>query len=71
MSGIRTVLQRFTRSFKTTSAKKSGHDDPEGFPSANIPISIENKYAVLGCFILFFGSGFSIPFLVLRHQLTK
>ncbi|CAK9818624.1 Cytochrome c oxidase subunit 7C, mitochondrial [Anthophora quadrimaculata] len=70
MSVIRTAFQQFTRSFKTTIPKKSDHG-PEGFPGANIPFSIKNRYVLTATFICFFGSGLAIPFLILRHQLLK
>lgn len=34
MSAIRTVLRNFTRSFKTTTVRKSEDHGPEGFPGA-------------------------------------
>ncbi|CAK9818196.1 Cytochrome c oxidase subunit 7C, mitochondrial [Anthophora plagiata] len=70
MSVTRSVLQKFTRSFKTTIPKKSDHG-PEGFPGANIPFSISNRYVLTLTFICYVGSGLSIPFLILRHQLLK
>ncbi|XP_076756272.1 cytochrome c oxidase subunit 7C [Xylocopa sonorina] len=71
MSGVRTVFQRLSRSFRTTAPKKGGHDDPEGFPGANIPLNIENKYVVVASFVAFFGSGFALPFLILRYRLNQ
>ncbi|KAJ8974042.1 hypothetical protein NQ317_008983 [Molorchus minor] len=40
-------------------------------PSLNLPFSINNRYKLTAYFILYFGSGFGAPFLVLRHQLLK
>uniref|UniRef100_A0A1D5R5E2 Cytochrome c oxidase subunit 7C, mitochondrial n=1 Tax=Macaca mulatta TaxID=9544 RepID=A0A1D5R5E2_MACMU len=37
----------------------------------NLPFSVENKWALLVKMCLFFGSAFSVPFLVVRHQLLK
>ncbi|CAG9764716.1 unnamed protein product [Ceutorhynchus assimilis] len=42
-----------------------------GVPGENLPFGIENRFKLTAYFILFFGSGFGAPFLVLRHQLTK
>uniref|UniRef100_V9IHL2 Cytochrome c oxidase subunit 7C, mitochondrial n=1 Tax=Apis cerana TaxID=7461 RepID=V9IHL2_APICE len=71
MSAIRTVLRNFIRSFKTTTVRKSEDHGPEGFPGANLPINIQNRYVLTATFILFFGSGLSLPFLVLRYHLLK
>ncbi|KAJ8925706.1 hypothetical protein NQ315_009553 [Exocentrus adspersus] len=45
--------------------------DHGGVPGANLPFSINNRYKLTALFILYFGSGFSAPFLILRHQLLK
>uniref|UniRef100_A0A3B4Y0X7 Cytochrome c oxidase subunit 7C, mitochondrial n=1 Tax=Seriola lalandi dorsalis TaxID=1841481 RepID=A0A3B4Y0X7_SERLL len=37
----------------------------------NLPFSVENKWRLLGMMVLFFGSGFAFPFIVVRHQLLK
>ncbi|KAH1001155.1 cytochrome c oxidase subunit 7C, mitochondrial [Dendroctonus ponderosae] len=42
-----------------------------GVPGENLPFQIENRYRLTAVFILFFGSGFGAPFLILRHQLLK
>ncbi|XP_076397154.1 cytochrome c oxidase subunit 7C [Megachile rotundata] len=70
MLGTRTILQRCARTFKTSAARREDHG-PEGFPGANLPFSIQNRYKLTALFVLFFGSGFALPFLILRHQLTK
>ncbi|KOC64368.1 Cytochrome c oxidase subunit 7C, mitochondrial [Habropoda laboriosa] len=69
MSALKTVFQGFTRSFMTTASRKS--HGPEGFPGANLPLPIGNRYVVTAIFIAFFGSGLSVPYLILRHQLLK
>lgn len=47
MSAIRTVLRNFTRSFKTTTVRKSEDHKPEGFPGAvSKNILLYNAYHV-------------------------
>ncbi|XP_076235889.1 cytochrome c oxidase subunit 7C [Calliopsis andreniformis] len=64
------MISQRVRTFMTSAVRRSGHE-PEGFPGANLPFSINNKYGLTIKFILFFGSGFACPFLILRHQLLK
>ncbi|XP_007897932.1 cytochrome c oxidase subunit 7C, mitochondrial [Callorhinchus milii] len=56
------------RSF-STSAVVRGHY-AEG-PGKNLPFSVENKWKLLGMMVIFFGSGFAAPFVLVRHQLLK
>ncbi|XP_023946087.1 cytochrome c oxidase subunit 7C, mitochondrial [Bicyclus anynana] len=42
-----------------------------GVPGENLPFDLSNRYKLTGLFIVFIGSGLSIPFLVTRHQLLK
>ncbi|XP_053144272.1 cytochrome c oxidase subunit 7C, mitochondrial-like [Hemicordylus capensis] len=58
------TIRRFT-----TSAVRRAHYE-EG-PGKNIPFSVENKWRLLGLMVVFFGSGFILPFVVVRHQLLK
>ncbi|KAF0033754.1 hypothetical protein F2P81_013820 [Scophthalmus maximus] len=37
----------------------------------NLPFSVENKWRLLGMMVVFFGSGFVFPFIVVRHQILK
>ncbi|MCL4125223.1 UNVERIFIED_CONTAM: hypothetical protein GTU68_052725, partial [Idotea baltica] len=37
----------------------------------NLPFSIQNRYKLTGLFIVFFGSGFGLPYILVRHQLLK
>lgn len=37
----------------------------------NLPFSVENKWRLLASMVLFFGSGFAFPFIVVRHQILK
>ncbi|KAJ8964647.1 hypothetical protein NQ314_004727 [Rhamnusium bicolor] len=47
------------------------YHDHGGVPGANLPFSINNRFKLTALFIVFFGSGFGAPFLILRHQLLK
>jgi len=57
------------RSFTTSALRRGGDGLPP--PGDNLPFSINNRFKLTGYFILFFGSGLSIPFLAMRHQLLK
>ncbi|XP_038200228.1 cytochrome c oxidase subunit 7C, mitochondrial-like [Arvicola amphibius] len=43
----------------------------EEVPEKNLPFSVENKWQLLAMMTVYFGSGFSAPFLIVRHQLLK
>ncbi|RZC40956.1 COX7C domain containing protein [Asbolus verrucosus] len=58
----------FARNVIGNFVRNSGHG---GVPGENLPFSITNRYKLTAMFILFFGSGFGAPFLILRHQLLK
>ncbi|XP_020283385.1 cytochrome c oxidase subunit 7C, mitochondrial [Pseudomyrmex gracilis] len=65
-------IRQTVRKFTTSSVRRSGHHDPyDGVPGHNFPFSTQNRHKLLLYFMLFFGSGFSIPFLIVRHQLKK
>ncbi|EZA56599.1 hypothetical protein X777_03277, partial [Ooceraea biroi] len=38
---------------------------------SNFPFSTQNRHRLLALFMVFCGSGFSIPFLMVRHHLKK
>uniref|UniRef100_A0A4D5R9H4 Cytochrome c oxidase subunit 7C, mitochondrial n=1 Tax=Scolopendra viridis TaxID=118503 RepID=A0A4D5R9H4_SCOVI len=61
------------RSFMSSAIRRAGHGhhDDGGIPGNNLPFSITNRYKLTLYFAMFFGSGFAVPFLVLRHQLLK
>ncbi|XP_070178782.1 cytochrome c oxidase subunit 7C, mitochondrial-like [Littorina saxatilis] len=42
-----------------------------GIPGSNLPFNIHNKYKLSVYFILFFGSAFNLPFIVVALQLMK
>uniref|UniRef100_A0A3B5JX31 Cytochrome c oxidase subunit 7C, mitochondrial n=1 Tax=Takifugu rubripes TaxID=31033 RepID=A0A3B5JX31_TAKRU len=63
-----TMLGQAVRRF-TTSAVRSSHY-AEG-PGKNLPFSVDNKWRLLGMMVVFFGSGFAFPFIVVRHQILK
>ncbi|XP_076180181.1 cytochrome c oxidase subunit 7C [Ptiloglossa arizonensis] len=57
------------RNFVTSAVRRSEY--PEGFPGANLPFSLDNRYKVTLIFTLFFGSGSAIPYLILRYRLLQ
>lgn len=63
-------LMNATRKISTSALLRSGHGHG-GVVGSNLPFDISNKYKLTLYFVLFFGSGFSLPFLVVRHHLTK
>ncbi|XP_076545791.1 cytochrome c oxidase subunit 7C [Osmia lignaria lignaria] len=72
MSAPRAAFQQCLRSFRTSAIRRSGHDEPEGFPGSNLPFSIHgHRYKLLAYFIAFFGVPFALPFFVVRHHLLK
>ncbi|CAG7727432.1 unnamed protein product [Allacma fusca] len=58
------------RSLMTTAVKSSGHDFG-GVPGGNLPFDTRSPRKLAIIMGAFLGSGFSIPFLLLRHQLLK
>jgi len=48
-----------------------GHHDIGGVPGANLPFGITNRYKLALYMGMWLGSGFSVPFLLVRHQLKK
>ncbi|XP_040197715.1 cytochrome c oxidase subunit 7C, mitochondrial [Rana temporaria] len=56
------------RRFATSAIRRSHYE--EG-PGKNLPFSVENKWKLLALMTVFFGSGFTAPFLIVRHQLLK
>ncbi|XP_051170890.1 cytochrome c oxidase subunit 7C, mitochondrial-like [Leptopilina boulardi] len=63
------ITRQSVRRFTTTAARRSSPDD--GIPGKNLPFSIENKTALTIKFMIFFSSGFAIPFFAVRHQMLK
>ncbi|XP_043296490.1 cytochrome c oxidase subunit 7C, mitochondrial-like [Cervus elaphus] len=57
-------IQRSTSSVVRRSCYEEG-------PGKNIPLSVESKWRLLAMMAWFFGFGFAIPFLIVRHQLLK
>ncbi|XP_048707091.1 cytochrome c oxidase subunit 7C, mitochondrial [Lepidochelys kempii] len=62
------MLGASVRRFATSAIRRSHYE--EG-PGKNIPFSVENKWRLLGLMVVFFGSGFAAPFVIVRHQLLK
>ncbi|XP_011631113.1 cytochrome c oxidase subunit 7C, mitochondrial [Pogonomyrmex barbatus] len=66
------ITRQAVRRFTTSAVRRSAHHDPyDGVPGHNFPFSTKNRHVLLGMFMVFCGSGFSIPFLLVRHQLKK
>ncbi|XP_044943991.1 cytochrome c oxidase subunit 7C, mitochondrial-like [Mustela putorius furo] len=53
----------------TTSVVRRSHC--EGGAGKDLPFSVENKGRLLLMMTLYFGSGFAVPFFILRHHLLK
>ncbi|XP_066472010.1 cytochrome c oxidase subunit 7C, mitochondrial [Tiliqua scincoides] len=62
------MLGGSVRRFATSAVRRVHYE--EG-PGKNIPFSVENKWRLLAMMAVFFGSGFALPFIVVRHQLLK
>ncbi|KFM70860.1 Cytochrome c oxidase subunit 7C, mitochondrial, partial [Stegodyphus mimosarum] len=61
-----------TRKFTTSALRRSGdHGHHSSHIGSNLPFDITNRYKLSLYFMLFFGSGFSLPFILVRHHLTK
>ncbi|XP_023222209.1 cytochrome c oxidase subunit 7C, mitochondrial-like [Centruroides sculpturatus] len=58
------------RKFGTSALRRGGHDEG-GYAGANLPFPTHNRFLLTGLFILFFGSGFATPFLLVRFQMLK
>ncbi|XP_043467420.1 cytochrome c oxidase subunit 7C, mitochondrial-like [Leptopilina heterotoma] len=63
------ISRQSVRRFATSAVRKSSPND--GVPGKNIPFNIENKSLLTLKFMIFFGSGFAVPFIALRHQMLK
>ncbi|XP_059168231.1 cytochrome c oxidase subunit 7C, mitochondrial-like [Physella acuta] len=61
----RVLVRRFT----TSAARRSQEWQQEGVPGSNLPFNIHNKTKLTLYFILFFGSGLTAPFILLRRHL--
>ncbi|KAG5310427.1 COX7C oxidase, partial [Acromyrmex insinuator] len=60
------------RRFTTSVIRRSAHHDPyDGVPGYNFPFSTKNRHMLLLGFMIYCGSGFSLPFFLVRHQLKK
>nr|KAI8752320.1 cytochrome c oxidase subunit 7C; mitochondrial [Biomphalaria glabrata] len=57
------------RQFTTSAARRSQGWQQEGIPGSNLPFGIQNKAKLTVYFILFFGSGLTAPFILMRRHL--
>lgn len=69
MLGLTRAVQHIVRRGISTSAPRLGGHG--GVPGENLPFDINNRYKMTALFIVFFGSGFAVPFIAVRHQLLK
>ncbi|CAG9860076.1 unnamed protein product [Phyllotreta striolata] len=60
----------FVRNLVRNAVVRASHDHG-GVPGANLPFSINNRFKLTAMMVLFFGSGFGAPFVIVRHHLTK
>ncbi|XP_059168221.1 cytochrome c oxidase subunit 7C, mitochondrial-like [Physella acuta] len=63
------VTKTLVRRFTTNSVKLSQEWQQGGVPGSNLPFNIHNKKLLTVNFILFFGSGLSVPFVLTRRFL--
>ncbi|CAL8083391.1 unnamed protein product [Orchesella dallaii] len=60
------------RSFMTSALRRGGdHHDVGGVPGANLPFGIQNRWKLAVYMGAWLGSGFAVPFILVRHQLKK
>jgi len=60
------------RSFFTSAGRRGGdHHDDGGVIGSNLPFDTKSRHKLAVYFGFWFGSGFAVPFLLLRHQLKK
>uniref|UniRef100_A0A0B6YCB1 Cytochrome c oxidase subunit 7C, mitochondrial n=1 Tax=Arion vulgaris TaxID=1028688 RepID=A0A0B6YCB1_9EUPU len=63
----RALVRRFT----TSAVRRSQEWQQEGVPGSNLPFGINNKVKLTVYFVLFFGSGLSAPFIIMRRHLLN
>nr|XP_059862379.1 cytochrome c oxidase subunit 7C, mitochondrial-like [Delphinus delphis] len=63
-----TVLGQSIRRFTASVVRRSRYE--EG-PGKNLAFSVENKWRIPAMMTLYFASGFTAPFFIVRHQLLK
>jgi len=73
MSGLAPrTLQLLARNNMSAVVKRDLHVKMEGVPGGTLPFNINcSKWVLLGKFTFFVGSAFSVPFILVRHQLKK
>merc|ERR1712217_71872 len=60
-----------SRKFGTSAARNGGGFNGVPPVGHNLPFQLENRWRFTLVFSAFFGSGFAVPFLLIRHQLLK
>jgi len=72
MSGLGArSLQLLARNNMSAVVKRDLHVKMEGVPGGTLPFGINNKWRLMLGFTFFVGSAFSVPFIMVRHQLKK
>lgn len=73
MSGLAPrSLKLLARNNMAAVAKRDLHVKMEGVPGGTLPFNItNNRWRLMLGFTVFVGSAFSMPFLMVRHQLKK
>ncbi|XP_057573529.1 cytochrome c oxidase subunit 7C, mitochondrial-like [Hippopotamus amphibius kiboko] len=62
------MLRQSIRRFTTSVVHRSHYEE---CPGKNLLFSVENKWRLLAMMTLYFGSGFTALFFIVRHQLLK
>ncbi|CAL1532022.1 unnamed protein product [Lymnaea stagnalis] len=65
------LLRSAGRSFSTSAVRKTQNWQQEGIPGSNLPFDINNKIKLTLNFIIFFSTGLTAPFLLMRRHLLS
>ncbi|KAH9495276.1 Cytochrome c oxidase subunit 7C, mitochondrial [Bulinus truncatus] len=65
------MLCSSTRKFSASSVRQHQVWQQEGIPGSSLPFDTKNKFKLTAVFILYFSSGLTMPFLLVRHYLLK
>nr|XP_018917688.1 PREDICTED: cytochrome c oxidase subunit 7C, mitochondrial-like [Bemisia tabaci] len=64
-----TKVGAVARNIATSAAMQ--YKKPIHGPGSNIPFRIDNPWRLVAVFTVYCGTGFAIPYLIVRHQLLK
>ncbi|XP_059614352.1 cytochrome c oxidase subunit 7C, mitochondrial-like [Phlebotomus argentipes] len=65
------MLGRASTLVRSTLSNSIRYGSHGGVPGENLPFGLHNRYRLTAWFCVFFGSGLTLPFFVVRHQLLK